>query len=221
MQVDELYPEQARRNYKGFIDGLTKVCEEGALFRGGLANGLKIGAILATASGPLDWMKENLFFFFGPIELNRIVATTCAVVAAGTLSYPFDTVRTRLHTMRPLPNGEMPYKDMLDAFIKIWKYEGAGNKLSNFGCFYSGGQAYFARLWVIAYASQLILDRYRTNNFISEFWQPARYQYTTGIDYDIHDPYTDGFNKMMLTNWMAKGGFAANSQDGKTLMKVL
>jgi len=25
MQVDEMYPERARRNYKGFMDGIVKV----------------------------------------------------------------------------------------------------------------------------------------------------------------------------------------------------
>merc|ERR1711898_63540 len=101
-----------------------------------------------------------------------------------TLSMPFETIRTRLHTMRPLPNGKYPYIGGFDCFIKMWKYEGSPSRLSNIGCFYSGGQAHFARLWVLAYASQLILDRYRRGNFISEFWQPSRYQYTSGIDYD-------------------------------------
>ena len=55
-------------------------------------------------------MKENAFYFFGPIMMNRIVATTVGVATAMALSMPFDTVKTRLHTMRPLPNIPSPNK---------------------------------------------------------------------------------------------------------------
>ena len=105
MQVDEMYPEQCRRNYKSFLDGLVKVSEEGALFRGSIANGLKLAGILVAAGGAYDWMKENAYYFFGPISAVRILSTTAGVVTATALSMPFDTIKTRLHTMRPLPNG--------------------------------------------------------------------------------------------------------------------
>lgn len=104
MQVDEMYPERARRNYKGFIDGFTKVAEEGALFRGSLAYGLKFSALVA-GGGVYDWVKENMYYFFGPVSFNRIVGTAAGVGTAVALSMPFDTVATRMHTMRPLPNG--------------------------------------------------------------------------------------------------------------------
>lgn len=221
MQVDEMYPEQCRRNYKSFIDGLVKVAEEGALFRGAGANGLKLAGLVSAASGSYDWMKENSYYFFGPIVMNRILATTAGVATAVALSMPFDTIRTRLHTQRPLPNGEMPYRDAWDCFNKIIKYECSWAKYNNFGSFYTGGQAYFARLWVIAYLSQMILDRYHSSSMVSEFWQPARYQYQSGIDYDIHEPYTDGFNRMMTTSWMGKGGFPAITPEGKGQIKVL
>jgi len=153
MQADEMYPEKCRRNYKSFADGLVKVAQEGALFRGSLANGLRIAGLISAASGTYDWLKENTYYFFGPILLTRLVATTGGVAAAMALSMPFDTVRTRLHTMRPLPNGELPYHGTFDAFGKILKYECCWEKYNNFGSFYTGGQAYFARLWVIAFAS--------------------------------------------------------------------
>ena len=55
--------------------------------------------------------------------MNRLVATTVGVATAVVLSMPFDTVKTRLHTMRPLPNGVMPYENTLDCFAKMIKYE--------------------------------------------------------------------------------------------------
>jgi hypothetical protein len=134
-----MYPEKCRRNYKSFLDGLIKVSEEGALFRGALANGLKIAGILGLATGAYDWVKENTYYFFGPITMVRILATTAGVATATALSMPFDTIRNRLHTMRPLPNGKMPYNGTLDCFNKIVKYECNFLKYNNFGSFYTGG----------------------------------------------------------------------------------
>lgn len=216
MQVDEMYPEQCRRNYKSFTDGIIKVAEEGALFRGALANGLKISGILLCATGIHDWLKENVYFFFGPIPLTRIVGTTGGVAVAGALSMPFDTIKTRMHTMRPLPNGAYPYENSIDCMAKIVKFECSRQKQSNFCAFYTGGQAYFTRLWVIAMASQYLLDWYHNADNVSEFWGPARFQAQSGIDYDIHNPYTDGLNQMMLREWMAKGGFGHMHPDGKS-----
>lgn len=215
MQVDEMYPERARRNYKGFIDGFIKTANEGALFRGSLATGLKLGGLVALGSSWYDTTKEYMFYFFGPISANRFIGTAVGCLVAMLFSYPFDTIATRLHTMRPLPNGELPYSGTLNCFTKIWKYEcNMEMHHSNFGAFYSGGQAYFLRLYAIAIMSQYALDYYHASDKVSEFWQPARFHYQTGIDYDIHNPYTDGFNKQMVTQWRARGGMQAIHPDG-------
>ena len=221
MQVDEMYPEQCRRNYKSFTDGLIKVAQEGALFRGAVANGLKLSGMVLCAAGVNDWLKENTYYFFGPIPLTRIVGTTGGVIAAMVLSMPFDAVKTRLHTMRPLPNGVYPYQGTKDCFCKMLQFECNRNKQSNFCAYYTGGQAYFIRLWVIAFASQYLLDWYHGSANVSEFWGPARFQATTGIDYDIHNPYSDAMSQMMLREWMAKGGSNAMHPDGKSQVKVM
>jgi len=221
MQVDEMYPEQCRRNYKSFADGLVKVAEEGALFRGATANGLKLAGLVSVASGTYDYFKENAFYFFGPISLNRLVGTAIGCGTAMVLSMPFDCIKTRLHTMRPLPNGVMPYNGFLDCMAKILRYECSPKKFANFGTFYTGGQAYFARLYGIALVSQWILDYYHANNYTEEYWQPARYQFASGIDYDVHEPWTDGPNKMMVYNWSAKAGFPGLHPDGKSHLVAL
>lgn len=149
------------------------------------------------------------------------MGTTGGVAVAGALSLPFDTIKTRMHTMRPLPNGAYPYENSIDCMAKIVKFECSRAKQSNFCAFYTGGQAYFARLWVIAMASQYLLDYYHASNNVSEFWGPAHFQTHGGIDYDLHNPYTDGLNQMMLRNWMAKGGFGHMHPDGKSQIKVM
>lgn len=175
MQVDEMYPAQCRRNYNSFAEGIVKVAQEGALFRGALANGLKLGMMGTCAAGVNDWLKENIYWYFGPVFLTRLGGTAAGVAAAVALTMPFDTVRTRLHTMRPLPNGVMPYTGTFDCFAKILKYECSADKQANFGAFYTGGQAYSARLFLIALASQYLLDYYHSSDFVSEFWAPAKY----------------------------------------------
>jgi hypothetical protein len=32
-----------------------------------LANGLKLAELVSVASGTYDWMKENAYYFFGPM----------------------------------------------------------------------------------------------------------------------------------------------------------
>lgn len=96
MQVDDLYPTVARRNYKNFLDGLFKVMEEGALMRGALANGCKLAALCSSMTSIFDWCKENSYYFFGPMWVNRIFGTIVAVSLGMTLSMPFDTIRVRM-----------------------------------------------------------------------------------------------------------------------------
>jgi solute carrier family 25 (mitochondrial oxoglutarate transporter), member 11 len=221
MQADGMYPESQRRNYRSFVDGLVKVTEEGALFRGAMANGLKLGGMVCLASGIMDFMKENSYYFFGPMPMTRGIAVTAGAATAMALSMPFDAIKTRLHTMRPLPNGELPYSGTFDCLNKMIKYEARWDKQSNYGVFFTGGQPYFARLLVIAMLSMGFLDWYHGKSKSAEFWQPARFQYTTGIDYDIHDPYTEGYYKQMATNWMAKGGHGGLHPDGKSQIKLM
>lgn len=44
------------------------------------------------------------------------------------------------------------------------------NHHGNLGCFFSGGQAYYARLFLICYLSQYFLDWYHGRQMVSEFW---------------------------------------------------
>ena len=118
-----MYPERARRNYRSFMDGFTKVSQEGALFRGATAHGLKLAGLVTISSAMLDWLKENMYFWFGPMWIVKYGGLAAGVASAMAVSMPFDNIATRLHTMRPLPNGQYPYEGTFDCFSKILKYE--------------------------------------------------------------------------------------------------
>lgn len=70
-----------------------------------------------------DWCKENTYYFFGPHWINRFWATAAAVTVGTVASMPFDMLRVRMHTMRPLPNGVYPYNNALDCLTKVLEYE--------------------------------------------------------------------------------------------------
>lgn len=201
MQVDEMLPNGYRRNYKHFLDGMMKAVDEGVLFRGALANGCRLAAICASMTNAYDWCKENSYFFLGPSWMNRFWATGAAAAIGVATSMPFDAIRVRMHTMRPLPDGRLPYTSSWDCAVKMVTYEGSAKHASNMNCFFAGGQAYGIRLFSICWLSQHLLDYYQGGKNVSEFWQPARFKAQSGIDYDIHEPFTDGFNKFMMNNW--------------------
>jgi hypothetical protein len=60
-----------------------------------------------------------------------------------------------------------------------------------------------------------LLDFYHANHYDQEFWQPARYSWHGGLDYDIHDPYTDVFNRRLVATYGNSGGLPANHPNGK------
>lgn len=153
MQVDEIYPDSYRRNYKSFFDGLMRASEERVLMRGAVANAVKIAAIASSMTHVNDWCKENSYFFLGPHWINRVWATAAATAVGTFVALPFDAVKTRMHTMRPLPDGRMPYNSSFDCFRKMFKYEGNPKHHSNPGSFYAGGQAFYFRLFAICYLS--------------------------------------------------------------------
>jgi hypothetical protein len=117
--ADALYPNSLKRNYKSFIDGLLKVNAEGSLFRGAIASGWSYGMLLASMSYLYDYLKEYVYWWFGPTSWLRpmiLIPTTYV----GVLAYlPFDNIKVRFHTMSALPNGQMPYTSFTKAIFDV------------------------------------------------------------------------------------------------------
>ena len=156
MQADPLYT--VGRGYKSFYDGFLKTAEEGALFKGSIANGLRITALLASMTNIHDWMKENSYYWLGPSILNRLGATIVATAVGTAVSMPFDNIRMRVYLSRPLPNGYVPYLNSLDATLKMIRFEARQSNNGNFQCFLSGYCTAFARYFSIFMISQFVLD---------------------------------------------------------------
>ena len=204
MQVDEMYDPKYRRNYSSFYEGLVRVMNEGALYRGVFANAARYASILGGISLTYDYVKENLYYFWGPIELIRILGVFSASFVGTLIAMPFETARVRLQTMRALPNGVMPYLNTVDCINKIYRYEANFLHNSNGGVFYAGCYAYFARLFLISYMSLHILDHYHLDNRVEELWGSARYSFRSGIVFDVHEPFTMSAHKRIAYNIAGK-----------------
>lgn len=194
MQANDMVP----RNYSSFYDGLLKASNEGALMRGAVCNGLRISMLLGTMTGLHDWFKENAYYYLGPHSINRFLATAAATGVGVLASMPFDTLRMRLYIQKALPNGVLPYRDGFDAFTKIARFEASTKHSGNFNSFYAGAYTYFVRYLAIFLVSQYLIDFYRQTNSEREVWASARYSYPTGIDFDIHEPFTMAYHKGLI-----------------------
>jgi len=73
-------------------------------------------------------MKENAYYFLGPIWVVRFASTTAGVAAAFTLRMLFNTIKTRFYTMRLLSNRFLPFKGIWECLILIVKNKCDKNK---------------------------------------------------------------------------------------------
>lgn len=178
------------------IDGLYKVAEEGALLRGVGANAIRYCALMTSMTGIYDYWKENAYYWFGPTWFIRVLASAVACSLGVLCTMPADMVRTRMHTMRPLPNGEMPYVSSFDCLLKILRFECNPRNNNTVTHMLAGGQTMWLRLFLISNLSMHILDWYHDAQMVQENWVPGKFMYSSGIDYDFHEPFTNVARKM-------------------------
>ena len=65
----------------------------------------------------LDFFLLDFFDFFRACSVTGVVSSVIAL--------PFDNVKMKLMKMTPDGNGKMPYKGVMDCFLKTFKREGA------------------------------------------------------------------------------------------------
>ncbi len=197
--ADALYPNHLQRNYSSFIDGLIKVHAEGAVFRGAVAGGVAYGMLNGGMSSFYDYLKEYFYWFFGPSNFLRPMILLPTTFLGVCLYLPFDNIRTRFHTMTPLPNGEMPYKGFLDAFFKILKYEADVFKYSSPIAFLNGGVPAFWRLFISLFIGINVTDYAFSNNHLEgELWEPSTVYSGPHQGHIPHEPaYIDRYDSKL------------------------
>lgn len=119
--------------YRGTMDGLTKIIQQEGLSRlyAGLVPSL-IGVAHVAIQFPLyEYLKTKLSQFSheqrDQLSIDRLIlASSLAKMVASTLTYPHEVIRSRMHL-----NGTKPFHGFGELLKVIWREEG-------FRSFYSG-----------------------------------------------------------------------------------
>jgi solute carrier family 25 oxoglutarate transporter 11 len=143
MQSDGLKPLAEQARYRSVIDALARISRtEGILALWGGAYPTVIRA-MALNFGQLAFFSEAKQQLKQYPQLSGTAQTLTASAIAGFFasffSLPFDFVKTRLQKQQKGPNGELPYKSMLDCFKKVAREEGWLR-------FYRGFSTYYVRI---------------------------------------------------------------------------
>ncbi|KAL8447480.1 hypothetical protein Emed_004363 [Eimeria media] len=155
MQADATLPPESRRNYTGVLNALTRIVkEEGVLglWRGSFPTVLRAMSLNMGMLATNDQCKEMLAPTLGNGWTTTLTASAISGFFAVTLSLPFDFLKTRLQKMRPDPvTGELPYKGVFHAAVKITKTEGIT-------AFYTGYPTYYVRIAPHAMITLISMD---------------------------------------------------------------
>ena len=139
MQSDVNLPMNERRNYKNVFDALMRtVREEGVLtlWRGSFPTVVRAMAMNFSLLVPFEETKKLLSPYISNPKAKAITASMIAGLCATVLALPFDNVKTKLQKMKAGPDGSLPYKGVLDCFIKTTKKEGAARLWVGINTFY-------------------------------------------------------------------------------------
>jgi len=127
MQSDNNLPKEERRNYKNVFDALSRtVKEEGilTLWRGSLPTVVRAMAMNFSLLVPFEETKKLLAPYVENQRWRAVIASLVSGGCATILSLPFDNIKTKLQKMKKGPDGNFPYKGVIDCASKTIKKEG-------------------------------------------------------------------------------------------------
>ena len=128
MQADGLLPVDQRRGYSNCFTALYRITkEEGlmTLWRGSLPMILRAMSMNFGMLASYDLSRQFIVKHNGEGMTTNLLSSAVSGFCCAFTSLPFDLMKTRLMNMRPDPvTGEMPYKNLLDCFVKVLKNEG-------------------------------------------------------------------------------------------------
>jgi hypothetical protein len=128
MQADKRLPVEARRNYKGILNGIGRIIkEEGifALWKGCSPNLYRAMFMTATQIGSYDQLKQMLLktSFFKDNTLTHFTASSLAGIIATIITSPLDVVKTRFMNQKSV-DGQKVYTSVANCFKKTYQAEG-------------------------------------------------------------------------------------------------
>jgi len=139
MQSDNNLPENEKRKYKNVFDAVSRtVKEEGVLtlWRGCLPTVARAMAMNFAMMTSFEEAKKFIGNYVSNNLSKSILSSFVSGFCGAFLSLPFDNVKTKIQKMKKLPDGNMPYKGLLDCFAKSIKKEGFPKLWVGFATFY-------------------------------------------------------------------------------------
>lgn len=169
LQADSMADIKERRNYRNVFDALIRTTKEegiAALYHGLMPNILRGMSMNVGMLACYDQAKELVSKALddpltdgSPRLATKLGSSAIAGFTAAAFSLPFDLMKSRLMVQKPDPiTGVLPYKNLLDCAVKIFKNEGPLG-------FWGGFSAYYGRCaphaMIILLSSESITSFYR------------------------------------------------------------
>ena len=140
MQADGLRPESEKRGYKNCFHALYRITnDEGilTLWRGCLPMIFRAMAMNFGMLASYDLTQQFFNDHVGKGLASNLLSSAVSGFCCAFTSLPFDFMKTRLMNMSPDPvTKEMPYKNLLDCCVKIFKTEGLLSFWKGFWTYY-------------------------------------------------------------------------------------
>ena len=140
MQADGLLPVDQRRGYSNCFTALIRITkEEGlwTLWRGCLPMIFRAMSMNFGMMASYDQAKQFFDKTFGKGLCSNLLSSAVSGFCCAFASLPFDLMKNRLMYMKADPvTGEMPYKNLWDCFVKIFKTEGITAYWKGFWTYY-------------------------------------------------------------------------------------
>lgn len=140
MQADGLLPVEQRRGYRNCFVALVRITkEEGlwTLWRGCLPMIFRAMSMNFGMMASYDQAQQFFDRKLGKGLYSNLLSSAVSGFCCAFASLPFDLMKNRLMYMKADPvTKEMPYKNLWDCFIKIFKNEGITAYWKGFWTYY-------------------------------------------------------------------------------------
>ena len=161
MQSDNLLPVERRRNYKGITHAFVNIVKEEkflSLWKGATPTILRAAFLNLALLVPFEEAKERLAKLIPDIKSRTITSSVIASFIATIVCLPFDNVKVKFQRMQKDPkSGKMPYKGIIDCYVKTLQREG-------FLKLWSGYWAFFWFIFPFGLVSLNLADFVRINS---------------------------------------------------------
>ena len=146
LQADSMAPVSERRNYKNVFDALARTTREegvGALYKGLLPNILRGMSMNVGMLACYDQAKGSVAQLTNdnpakPSLVTKMGASCVAGFTAALFSLPFDLIKSRMmNQTKDIVTGKMPYANIGDCAVKIFKKEGPMGFFAGFSAYYT------------------------------------------------------------------------------------